>query len=189
MTKAELRKLYTEKRQALSPNELQEISEKVAHMIFSNFQFENQKVSMFLPIERKKEINTYRIWEKAISFGAQVAIPKVNPNTQEMKQILFESEDQLEISEWGIPEPSRGRVIAAEHFDIVLVPLLAIDKKGHRVGYGKGFYDRFLSKCSPRCKFIGLSHFNELVEEITDKNELDIALHAVVTPDNIHRFG
>jgi 5-formyltetrahydrofolate cyclo-ligase len=188
MKKDALRKLYLNKRLTLSPKDLEIISERIAHSIFSNFQFENKKVSLFLPIERTKEINTYSIWEKAVSFDAQVAIPKVNNTTNEIKQILFESEDQLEISNWGIPEPNRGRVVAAEHFDIVLVPLLAVDKSGNRVGYGKGFYDRFLSKCSPRCVFIGLSHFDELEDRIDDIHENDVKLDACVTPNNIYRF-
>lgn len=188
MNKKDLREHYLTKRLALSPKDLEVISEKITLTLFSNFQFENKKVSMFLPIERTKEINTYRIWEKAVSFDAQVAIPKVNSATNEIKQILFESEDQLEISSWGIPEPNKGRVVAAEHFDIVLVPLLAIDKSGNRVGYGKGFYDRFLSKCSPRCTFIGLSHFDDLEKSISDIHSSDIKLDACVTPNKIYRF-
>jgi len=188
MTKEELRKKYLELRKSLAPGELQKVSDAVTLNLFRNFQFEKKKVSLFLPIERTHEINTYKIWEKATSFDAQVAVPKVNPKSTEMKHLLFESEDQLEISSWGIPEPSKGRVIAAEHFDIILVPLLAIDKRGHRVGYGKGYYDRFLSKCSPRCRFIGLSHFDELESSITGITPTDIKLHGCVTPNKVHRF-
>lgn len=188
MTKQELREKYTQKRLALSPKELEEISESVCHMVFSKYQLEGKKISLFLPIEGKKEINTYLIWEKARSFDAQVAVPKSNFKSNEMRQVLFESKDQLEISQFGIPEPKRGRVIAAEHFDIVFVPLLAIDKNGNRVGYGKGFYDRFLKKCNPRCIFVGLHHFDEIEEAIDDVDFHDIKLNAVITPNNIHRF-
>lgn len=188
MTKAEIRKLYLEKRLALSPKQLEEISEQICHNLFSNYQLEQKKISLFLPIEGKKEINTYRIWEKAMSFDAQVAIPKTNMKTYEMKQVLFESEDQLEVVQWGIPEPKKGRVIAAEHFDYIFVPLIALDKKGNRVGYGKGIYDKFLRKCSPRCKFIGLNHFDELVDSIDDLEFHDVKLHACISPNQIHRF-
>lgn len=188
MNKEELRKFYLNKRLALSPKDLETISEKIIHSLFSNFQFEKKKISLFLPIERTKEINTYNIWERATSFDAQIAIPKVNNKTNEIQQFLFESVDQLEISRWGIPEPSKGQIISAEHFDIVIVPLLAVDKKGYRVGYGKGYYDRFLSKCSPRCKFIGISHFDDLEESIEGINEFDVKLDACVTPNNIYRF-
>jgi 5-formyltetrahydrofolate cyclo-ligase len=188
MTKQELREKYLARRKALSPGELQRISDAVTLNLFRNFQFEKKKVSLFLPIERTFEINTYKIWEKATSFDAEVAVPKVNRKTEEIKHLLFETEDQLEISSWGIPEPSKGRVIAAEHFDIVLVPLLALDQKGNRVGYGKGYYDRFLAKCSPRCRFIGLSHFDELEPTIEGTTVADVKLHGCVTPNVIHRF-
>lgn len=188
MTKQEVRDTYIAKRKALSPKRLEEISEAVCHMVFSKYQLEGKKISIFLPIERNKEINTYKIWEKAKSFGAQVAIPKVNIKSNEMKQVIFESEDQLEVSEFGIPEPKKGRVVAAEHFDFVFVPLLAIDKQGNRVGYGKGFYDRFLKKCSPRCTFVGLYHFDELVDKIEGIEFYDIKLNACITPNKIFRF-
>ena len=188
MTKQELRDIYIEKRKMLSPKNLEIISENICHLAFSNFQLEKKKISLFLPIERKKEINTYKIWEKAMSFDAEVAVPKINHNTHELKQVLFESEDQLEIAKYGIPEPKKGRVIAAEHFDYVFVPLLAFDSKGNRVGYGKGYYDRFLKRCSPRCKFIGLNHFDDVQDLISDVNSLDIKLDACITPNKIIRF-
>lgn len=189
MTKATIRKYYMDKRLALSPGQLERISEQICHNAFKYFQLESKKISLFLPIERKKEINTYKIWEKALSFDAQVAAPKVNAKTNELKHILFESEDQLELSSYGIPEPKKGRIVAAEHFDIVFVPLLAVDKNGNRVGYGKGYYDRFLKKCSPRCQFVGLSHFEEFADMIDDLQPTDIRLNACITPEKVHRFG
>ena len=188
MTKQELRTKYLEQRKTLSPKQLEIISESICHRAFSNFQLEKKRISLFLPIERTKEINTYKIWEKAISFDAEVAAPKINHNTNELKHILFESKDQLEIAKFGIPEPKKGRVIAAEHFDYVFIPLLAIDKNGYRVGYGKGYYDRFLKRCSPRCKFIGLNHFDDINEEISDLHAMDIKLDACITPNKIIRF-
>jgi 5-formyltetrahydrofolate cyclo-ligase len=65
---------------------------------------------------------------------------------------------------------------------------LTLDKRGHRVGYGKGYYDRFLSKCSPRCRFIGLSHFDNLEGIISDITSSDIKLNGCVTPNKVYRF-
>ncbi|MES2588140.1 MAG: 5-formyltetrahydrofolate cyclo-ligase [Bacteroidota bacterium] len=187
MTKQELRVKYLELRKQLSPGQVQQISEEICHLLFVNFNLENKIVSLFLPIERKNELNTYLIWEKALSFGAKIAIPKANHETFDLKHVLFESEDQLELSEWGIPEPKKGKIIAADRFDYVFIPLLANDKNGNRVGYGKGFYDRFLKKCSPSCKFIGLNHFDEKVD-ISDLLPTDIKLHACLTPNGITWF-
>ncbi len=188
MTKQDLRKRYLEKRLTLSPKELEDISEKICNSIFSNFQLEGKKISIFLPIEGKKELNTYKIWEKAMTFDTQVAVPKTDMATLEMKHILLESKDQLEVVYFGIPEPKKGRVIAAEHFDYIFVPLLAIDRHGNRVGYGKGIYDRYLRKRSPRCKLIGLSHFDELAEDVEGIHENDVKLDMCITPNNIYRF-
>lgn len=187
MTKIQLREKYLSLRKNLAPGQVQQISEIICEHIYKNFNLEDKFVSLFLPIERKNEINTYLIWEKGLGFGAKVAIPRSNHENNEMKHILFESEDQLELSNFGIPEPKKGKVIAADRFDYVFVPLLAVDKSGNRVGYGKGFYDRFLNKCSPSCKFIGLHHF-DLEDEIEDILPSDVKLDACITPNGLIWF-
>ncbi|TNE55603.1 MAG: 5-formyltetrahydrofolate cyclo-ligase [Bacteroidetes bacterium] len=187
MEKAELRSKYKKLRAKLAPGQLQQISEDVCHHLLVNYKLENKFVSLFLPIERNNELNTYLIWEKLKSFGAKVAVPKANHETGDLKHILFEQEEQLELSDWGIPEPKKGKVIAADRFQYVFVPLLALDEKGFRVGYGKGFYDRFLKKCAPSCRFIGLHHFHE-TEMIEDLLPTDVKLHACITPKGILRF-
>ena len=187
MTKEELRDYYLKKREQLSPKQLDDISQQITHMLFSNYQLDHKMVSLFLPIERKKEINTYLIWEKARSFDAKVAVPKIN-SRKDIKHIVFDTHDQLEISSFGIPEPKKGRVVAAEHFEYVFLPLLTFDEQGNRVGYGGGYYDRFLAKCAPRCKFIGLSQFPPTEKTIEGVLPTDVKLHACITPDKIYRF-
>lgn len=189
MIKEEIRKEFIRKRNLLSPGELDNNSNNIAHLLFSNYQLEGKKVSLFLPIESKKEVNTYGIWEKARTFGAEVAVPKINTGSSELKHIVFESHEQLEISSFGIPEPKKGRVMAAEHFDYVFVPLLYCDTSGNRIGYGGGYYDRFLAKCAPRCVFVGLSHFDPGEELIDNLHDNDIKLHALISPNKLHRFG
>lgn len=187
MTKAELRTIYRSKRTQISPGELQRLSETIIEQTLTHFQLEDKTISLFLPIELQKEVNTYLLWERAKNIGARIAIPKSNFESMEMRHYLFESTDQLEINDRGIPEPKKGKIIAADKFDIVFVPLLAVDKSGHRVGYGKGFYDRFLRKCAPSCQFIGL-HYFDLEDTISDVLPTDVRLNAVVTPDKIVRF-
>ncbi len=187
MTKEELREKYKNLRLQLAPGEIDRLSETIVEQTLTHFQLSEKVVSLFLPIERQKEINTYLLWERAKNLGATVAIPKTNFDTMEMRHYLFEQTDQLEINEKGIPEPKKGKVIAADRFDVVFVPLLAVDKNGNRVGYGKGFYDRFLRKCSPSCQFIGL-HYFDLEEKIEDILPTDIKLNAVVTPEHVIRF-
>ena len=186
MTKAELRKEYKHKRLELSAKELELLSENICDRVFSQFQLEGKVCSLFLPIERNKEINTYLILEKGISIGAQILLPRCEENNR-MKHIQFEHHSQLKTNVLGIPEPQSGKQIPTKSIDVVFVPLLAIDSGGHRVGYGKGYYDRFLKKCRPDCLFIGLHLFEEF-DEISDVERTDIPLHYCITPNQIHRF-
>jgi len=187
MTKSELRKLFKEKRLALSASELDHRSELICESVFSNFQLEGKTCSIFLPIERHKEINTYLILEKGLTIGARMALPKCEENLT-LKHILFEHQSQLKLSALGIPEPQSGKPVPTKNIDIVFVPLLTLDKDGHRIGYGKGYYDRFLKKCRPDCLFLGLHLFEEL-SDISDIESTDIPLHFVVTPEKIIRFA
>jgi 5-formyltetrahydrofolate cyclo-ligase len=88
---------------------------------------------------------------------------------------------------YNIPEPVDGIEVPSHKIDVVFVPLLAFDKKGHRVGYGKGFYDKFLSECKPDVIKIGLSFFDP-EELITDVFEGDVKLDYCVTPNEVHSF-
>lgn len=187
MDKSALREKYRQLRLQLPPGELERLSEVIVEQTLTHFQLSEKTISLFLPIELQKEINTYLLWERARNVGATVAIPKSNFDTMEMRHYLFEHTDQLEINDKGIPEPKKGKIIAADRFDIVFVPLLAADKQGNRVGYGKGFYDRFLRKCSPSCQFVGL-HYFDLEDKIEDVLPTDIRLNAIVTPEKVIRF-
>ncbi len=88
---------------------------------------------------------------------------------------------------WGISEPSSGARIKPEEIDMVVVPLLCFDVSGHRTGYGKGFYDRFLAACRSDCVKIGVSHFGP-VDRIDDIREHDVRLDACVTPGHTYTF-
>lgn len=187
MYKAELRQEYKQKRLELTAKDLEERSEQICEIVFSQFQLEGKVCSLFLPIERQKEINTYLILEKGITIGSKIALPRCEEN-HTLKHFLFEHHSQLKINSMGIPEPQSGKVVANKLIDIVFVPLLTLDKKGHRVGYGKGYYDRFLKKCRPDCIFIGLHLFEEF-STIDDVDKTDIPVHFCITPEKLHRFA
>ena len=187
MKKEEIRTLYIKKRKAISSEKLISLSLNISERIFNEFDLTEKTISLFLPIEKFNEIDTYLILENAINKSNKIAMPKVNFKSNELIHILFNSYNQIEISPFGIPEPYAGEIIQPENFDVVFVPLLAIDKLGNRVGYGKGFYDRFLQKCSPKCLFIGLHLFDE-IEEIDDITDTDIRLHFCVTPAKLIKF-
>jgi 5-formyltetrahydrofolate cyclo-ligase len=187
MIKSEVRKLFKQKRQELGIQELEYLSEQICTNVLSNFQLEGKTCSLFLPIERHKEINTYLLLEKGVAIGAKMVIPRCEENLR-LKHFLFEHQKQLKTNALGIPEPHSGKLIPTKQIDIVFVPLLAIDSNGQRVGYGKGYYDRFLKKCRPDCLFIGLHLFDEQIE-ISDFEDTDVPLHYCVGPTKIERFA
>jgi 5-formyltetrahydrofolate cyclo-ligase len=183
MNKKELRKVYKEKRQELSSEQKKVLSKQIAERLINEFDLTDKRISIFLPIERFSEINS---WEIINEVTAEFILPVIKGNN-DLVHIKYESTDQIEVSDWGIPEPTYGIECKTDSIDIVLVPLLAIDTRGYRVGYGKGFYDRFLSSCKRECVFIGLNYF-ELIERIDDVHDGDVPLHYCVSPNKINSF-
>ncbi|MBI1837420.1 MAG: 5-formyltetrahydrofolate cyclo-ligase [Flavobacteriia bacterium] len=185
MTKKELRKKYTSKRNELQQNELDAINNKILNIINEQY-YKNKTISIFLPIQNKNEINTFQII-KSLETENRITSSVSNFTTFEMEHLVLDSNTELSYNNFQIPEPKSGQKILEKDIDIVFVPLLAIDKSGQRVGYGKGFYDRFLSKCSPHCIFIGL-HLFDIFDKIDDISTDDIKLHYCITPHKIYKF-
>lgn len=182
MTKTELRKFYKEKRKALSTDDIAKFSAQIFEKFKTNFNYENKALSIFLPIERFREVNT---WEFINEYKAQYYLPVVKPSG--LAHIKFESLAQLKRTDWGILEPQFGHEVPPSLFDAVIVPLLAFDQNGNRVGYGKGFYDGFLKDCNPDCQFIGVSFFEPEKNNITTI-PTDIRLHYCITPNKVFQF-
>ncbi len=187
MKKNDLRNLYLEKRKKLSVEKIEKLSIDICNQIFEHFDLNGSTLSLYLPIKSKNEVNTFHIWEKAARLESIISVPKSNFETHELTHIQLTSKDQLIINKYGIPEPIYGNEIKINELKFIFIPLIAIDHKGNRVGYGKGFYDRFLSKCNKDCLFIGLNLF-ENIDVIDDINNYDIALNYCVTPTQVLKF-
>ena len=187
MLKTDIRKTFKERRKFIIPFELNRISEACTKIVLERFDFNGKVVSIFLPIEKQKEINTYELMEEIISRGGTIALSKANFSDASLVHFKYEKASQLKVNSFGIPEPKFGEEIPEVMLDFVFVPLLAINNIGHRVGYGKGFYDRLLSKCKPNCLFIGLNMFDEFAI-IDDINPMDVRLHYCITPNGFYDF-
>lgn len=188
MFKSELRLKYLTKRNLLTEKEIDSKSHMIIDLIFSKFKLKNKVISLFLPIKSKNEINTFYLWEQLQKIKTIVTVPKTIFETNDLIHFELKALDQLILNKYNIPEPLSGNIFHEEQFDYVFIPLLTIDKHGNRVGYGKGFYDRFLSKCKNECVFIGLYLFDE-IEIIDDLNEFDFPLNYCVTPNQIIEFS
>ncbi len=191
MTKQELRQLYLQKRQALSEAEYAKLNFQLYQNFFANVDISFIKVlHTFLPITSKKEVDTWLIIDRIRREypHIRISIPKVNNKTGELENFYFEGLHQLATNEWGIQEPKQGVPTESQKIDLVLVPLLALDQSGQRVGYGKGYYDKFLSTCRTDCKKIGISLFG-VEDKIKDINISDVALNQCVTPSMVLSFS
>jgi 5-formyltetrahydrofolate cyclo-ligase len=185
--KKELRLKSKTLRNSLSENDIEEKSLAVANKILTLPIWEKTYFHIFLPITEQKEVNTEFILHLLSGKDKEIIVSKADFETRNMTHFLLTDNTRIKKNAYNIPEPEDGIEVPSHKIDVVFVPLLAFDKKGHRVGYGKGFYDKFLSECKPDVIKIGLSFF-EPEELITDVFEGDIKLDYCVTPNSIHSF-
>jgi len=187
MNKKQLRLAYSEKRTELDGSKRKSFIEKII-LELSKFDLFQKHVSIYLTIADKNEIDTRLVIACIQNQGGVPVVPKANFQTGELTHYIYEGTEQLKVNEYGIPEPTYGKVINTNEIDLVIVPLLIFDRLGNRVGYGKGFYDRFLQECNPSTLKIGLCDF-EPVDHITDVNNQDIALDFCITPKKTYSFN
>ncbi len=187
MTKNEARIKYKKLRQNLSAEERDEKSCVIANQLLKLQIWDKQYFHVFLSIIEHFEVDTEYILHILAGKDKDILISKSEFETCEMTHYLLTDGTKIRKNEYNIPEPVDGIEVPNTKIDVVFVPLLAFDKNGHRVGYGKGFYDRFLSKCKSDVITIGLSFF-EAENEILDVNPNDFALDYCVTPKNVYQF-
>jgi 5-formyltetrahydrofolate cyclo-ligase len=187
MLKKALRTKYKALRNELTEIEIEEKSLAIANEILKLPIWKKTYFHVFLPIEEQKEVNTEFILHLLSGKDKEIVISKSDFETREMTHFLLTDNTRIQKNEYNIPEPVDGLEVPATKIDVVFVPLLAFDKKGNRVGYGKGFYDKFLSQCKPETIKIGLSFF-EPEELISDIFESDVLLDYCVTPSGVNEF-
>lgn len=187
MIKSEIRNIYKSKREALSSEEIDDLSFKIANQLLTLPIWTFTNYHIFLSIQKKREIQTDFILNILSGKDKNIIVPKTDLENNTLYHFLLTDNTTIKVNSWGIPEPVDGITISPKQLDVVFVPLLAFDKNGHRVGYGKGYYDRFLAGCKSDVVTIGLSLFppSEIIEDI---NDYDIPLKFVVTPEEIFKF-
>lgn len=185
MLKKELRQKYKDLRNQLSEDDLEEMSLTIANKVLTLPIFEKNYFHVFLSITEHKEVNTEYILHLLSGKDKEIIISKSDFNTREMTHYLLTDNTKIKKNQYNIPEPIDGLEVPTHKIDVVFVPLLAFDKKGHRVGYGKGFYDKFLTACKPETIKIGLSFF-EPEEKIEDVFENDVKLDYCITPKTVY---
>jgi 5-formyltetrahydrofolate cyclo-ligase len=187
MKKSDLRATCLAKQKALSPADRAVRSDRIAEAFFRRFDLcPIRVVHIFIPIEKFNEVDTRLIIERLWTDHPEIqtVAPVVDFATNEIKSATFSADSRLIRNAWDIDEPANSDFVESERIDVVLVPGLCFDRRRHRVGYGKGFYGRFLKDTSPDCIAVGLSYF-EPVDDIDDVYEGDTKLDLVITPDDV----
>jgi 5-formyltetrahydrofolate cyclo-ligase len=189
MKKEQLRLLYKEKRNALSASQKM----KMDDLILIHFQqlplYIPALIMSYAPFEKTNEFDPQAITDYCFfkNTDQQLFYPVVSKFDHSMSCVLVNDETIFAPNKYGIPDPLDAAEMSPEALDWVFLPLLAFDVNGHRVGYGKGYYDRFLKKCKEDVVKIGFSYF-EAEPVISDSNELDVKLDYCVTPERIYEF-
>jgi 5-formyltetrahydrofolate cyclo-ligase len=189
MLKADARTYYRDKRMALSNAE----RVKLDDLLLIQFQTLKlpfiQTLLSYWPIEENKEPNTH-LFNDYIEFknpDLKICYPKTDFKKTMLTAVLTDEDTKFKKNKYHIYEPVQADVIGPGEIDLIFVPLLCFDKDGFRLGYGKGFYDKYLWQCSRECIIVGFSYF-EPVDKLEDRNNFDVPLTACITPQKVYDF-
>jgi 5-formyltetrahydrofolate cyclo-ligase len=186
--KSILRKELLRKRRLVSSEEYEVRNALLYEQVLSYFKdFDHSCIDSYLPIKRNAEPETRNIINFLLKKDVRVLVSKSDFSNYSMTHYEFTDKLELKENQFGIPEPVSGDEVDIQLADIMLIPLLAFDKKGNRLGYGKGFYDRLLSIVRPETLKVGLSLTSPFdyfgFEEIHD-----VTLDICITPYEMYRF-
>ena len=174
MDKAALRKEIREQKRAMTPEQIVAASEELAKQFFASRLYRQAK-SVYGYLPYNQEVRTIPMLEQAIRDGKRVAVPKVYDD--DMKFIYLDDMTQIAKGYAGIPEPVADEPVACDRDALVLMPGLAFDPQGHRIGYGGGFYDRFLAS-EPEHPTVALCYDFQMLPNL-ETEEFDIPVDQV----------
>lgn len=176
-----LREVYLAKRLFLTAEEWEIRNKSVVLQLIDLIEKrESKNIHCFLPIRSKNEVDTFQVIDHFKDRNdVRFIIPKTEKEGQLSHYVLNDS-CKIMTNKWGIPEPILGDLADIESIELVIVPLVVADKLGNRIGYGKGYYDRFIAQI-PTTYTVGVSLL-PLLDEILFVEENDVPLNSIVTP-------
>ncbi len=187
MLKSEARKLFLSKRKALSMSDCLKLDDLLL-IQFQRFNLSNVNLlGSFYPMDAYNEPNVLLLvkYLKAVNPILEFAYPKIQQDDCSMD--FFAETETLSENKWGIKEPIPLNKILPSQLDAILVPLLGFDLTGHRVGFGKGYYDRFFENYPKSHLRVGISYF-EPIPKLVDTQQFDVPLTHCITPWHIYEF-
>ena len=188
MNKQQLREIYRQKREELLTSEVEKLSLKISEqfMLLPKIT-ENCVYHIFMPITKHNEINTLHIVKKLWKIKKTIVVPRMNPGKTEMDTCLLLPNTKMISNSYDIHEPECCQRIYTGNIDVMILPLLSYDKKGYRIGYGKGYYDRFIAGLKKPVFKVGLSFFDPDTDHLTS-DTWDVPMDCCVTPEKFIQF-
>ncbi len=175
MDKKELRRAIRDRKRAMTEEEIISRSARLGELFRASEAYQKAKtIYGYLPYNQ--EVRTVPMLEQAIRDGKRVAVPKVYG--EEMKFLYLDDLTQVAKGYAGIPEPISDEPVAEDETALVLMPGLAFDPQGHRIGYGGGFYDKFLSR-EPNHPTVALCYEFQMLPQL-ETEEFDIPVDLVL---------
>lgn len=176
MDKKALRREIGEKKRAMSAEEIEQASVRLANKFFETELYQNAQ-AIYAYLSYNQEVRTEGIIRRALLDGKRVAVPKVYG--EEMRFLWIEDLDHIAPGAYNIPEPIADAPVAEDPTALVLMPGLAFDPQGHRLGYGGGFYDRYLSE-QPNHPLVALCYGFQMLDHL-DTESHDIPVDLVIS--------
>ena len=186
LRKIEAREKYRNLRKQLPESERLDMSVEIANNLLKFNIWELKTFHLFMTIVENKEVDTKPIFDLLIGKEKEIIVPKINTNSNTLDSYIFDEKTVFNMSNFRIPEPKNG-ILFKGKIDVVILPLLAYDLNGNRIGYGKGFYDNFLSNLKSEPLKIGISYFSPV--KSLESNNHDINLDYCITPNEIFSFS
>ncbi len=181
-----IRSKSLKKRNSLTFDSVEKYSTIITNKLLTNFDFKNQKTHLFYPIKSKKEVNTWLIHRKLIALNCKF-FTSIHNSDNIWDCVQFNSKINFTETIFKVPIPKEYIKATYSEINIIIIPLLAFDRKGNRIGYGKGIYDKILSELNPNCIKIGVSFYEEEKEIINCENH-DIKLDYCQTTNKLYKF-
>jgi len=188
--KHKLRKEVLDARIALPPHVVAEKSARIIQRLLKLDEYRYASTIMTY-LDFRNEVRTGELVKRAMADGKRVAVPLTDQSSGMLTpSSLNFYPDELEPGAWGILEPKLKcvRPLDPRELDLIVVPGVAFDRRGNRLGYGGGFYDRFLQRTSPEALYIAPAYEMQLCDRVPQSSE-DVRMHCLITEERVIRIS
>lgn len=171
------------RRNEITEQQHREWSDRIIQTLKVQSEFQEAKtVHCYVSMNKRREVDTHSMLKELVDSQKQVAVPVMEFGSNRLHHHRLKSFEELVPNDWGVPEPVNIRPIQPTEFDLIIVPMAGGDEQCNRMGYGKGYYDRFLKEAE--CPAIGLSYECTILPSIPADSH-DVALTRIITEKRV----